>query len=357
MFSLFQLNLINARKALFVADAWRSFFFIALAAVSLLMYSNNIISARYLTLGLTILILVDLWGVDKRYLNSSDFISKSEYEKFFSQSKADILINQDKDRYYRVFTVYTNPFSEVNTSYYHKSVGGYNNLILRRYSNLIKKYLLPYRKQFVYVLKKPGAIPGDGEALLDNMPVLNMLNVKYVIYNPSDPPVFNPDYMGNAWFVKDVEIVSGADESLEKTGKCDLHNTAVIENLYADKYENYHVDSVTGQIHLNYYSPDNLMFNSSSKQDQIAVFSDIYYPYGWNAYIDGKPVEVIQADYTLRALKVPAGEHTIVFKFEPDSYKYGKIIAGISSIIVLILIAAGVYLFFKKQIKTLGKEE
>ncbi len=349
MYQLLETNLVAARRTLLTADAWRSFFFILLAAASVWLYINNKISTRYLTWGLAILILIDLWGVDKRYLNNDSFISKTKAKRSFVKSNADIIIDQDKDLYYRVFSIYLNPFTEVNTSYFHKSIGGYHGAKLRRYQDVIDRYLAPYWQQLSAVLKQPGAIPGDAEQKLDNMPVLNMLNAKYIIYNPNAQPIFNPNYMGNAWFVKKADIVKDANEAIDAIGKVDLHNVAVVEPEFADAVKSYSVDSINGQILLNNYAPDNLIYTSTSTQKQLAVFSDIYYPKGWKAYIDGKPAEHIRVDYILRGMMIPAGEHTIVFKFEPASYKYGQIIAGIASVLILLLIAFLLFKLWKKE--------
>ncbi len=343
MYQLLEANLVTARQSLMTADAWRSFVFILLAALSIRFYFVGKISSRYLTWGLAILILIDLWGVDKRYLGSDNFISKTKAKQSFTKSKADFIIEKDRDLYFRVFSIYLNPFTEVNTSYFHKSIGGYHGAKLRRYQDVIDKYLAPYWQHLATTLKQQGALPGDAEEQLDNMPVLNMLNTKYVIYNPNAQPIFNPNYMGNAWFVKGVKVVPGANEAIVDIGKSDLHNTAIVEKEFAATVDGYAKDTITGQILINNYAPDHLIFTSTSNQEQLAVFSDIYYPKGWNAYVDGKPVEHIRVNYILRGLMIPAGEHTIVFKFEPTSYKYGQMIALISSIIILLLV--GYWLF------------
>jgi hypothetical protein len=307
------------------------------------------ISSRYLTWGLAILILIDLWGVDRRYLGSDNFISKTKAKQSFTKSKADILIEKDRDLYYRVFSIYLNPFTEVNTSYFHKSIGGYHGAKLRRYQDVIDRYLAPYWQQLTTTLKQQGALPGDAEEQLDHMPVLNMLNTKYVIYNPNAQPIFNPNYMGNAWFVKDVKVVPGADEAIVEIGKTDLHNSVVVEKEFASAVEGYAKDTITGQILINNYAPDHLIFTSTSTQEQLAVFSDIYYPKGWNAYIDGKPVVHIRVNYILRGLMIPAGEHTVVFRFEPTSYKYGQMIALISSLIILLLVGYWLFNVWKRR--------
>ncbi len=349
MYQLLETNIVAARQTLLTADAWRSFVFILLAALSIRFYIAGKISSRYLTWGLAILILIDLWGIDRRYLNNDNFISKTKAKQLFTKSKADIIIDKESDLYYRVFSIYLNPFTEVNTSYFHKSIGGYHGAKLRRYQDVIDKYLAPYWQQLTNTLKQKGALPGDVEEQLDNMPVLNMLNTKYVIYNPNAQPIFNPNYMGNAWFVKSIKLVPGADEAIAEIGKTDLHNTAVVEKEFASAVEGYKRDTITGQVLINNYAPDNLIYTCTSTQKQLAVFSDIYYPKGWNAYIDGKPAEHIRVNYILRGLMIPAGEHTVVFKFEPKSYKYGQIIALISSIIILLLVGYWLFTIWKRK--------
>jgi hypothetical protein len=338
MYGLLEDNLIVARKTLLTADAWRTFFFVLIGSASIWFYSQGKLATRYLLGGLAILILVDMWDVDKRYLNNEHFISQRKAKQEFTKSEADAAILADKDLYHRVFSIYRDPFKEVNTSYFHKSIGGFHGAKLRRYQDVIDRYLAPNWQQMVGTLQTEGATPGDVEELMETMPVLNMLNTKYVIYHPQAQPIFNPSYMGNAWYVKGVKEVANADEAIEAIGTTDLAQRAVVEEEFSQLVAGYSNDSIDGQILINNYAPDNLVYTSTCSQDQLAVFSDIYYPKGWNAYIDGKPAEHFRVNYLLRALMVPAGEHTIVFKFEPSSVKYGQLVALLSSILVVLLI-------------------
>lgn len=349
MYGLLEENLIIARKTLLKADALRSFFFIFLGSASLWFYGQEKISARYLTWGLAILIFIDLWGVDKRYLNNDHFIGKTKAKQEFTLSKADRNIKKDTDLYYRVFSIYRNPFTEVTTSYHHKSIGGYHGAKLRRYQDVIDRYLQNDWQTLVSQLQQ-GSTPGDLEIAMENMPVINMLNTKYVIYNPNAAPIFNPNYMGNAWFVNSVKLVENADEEIAAIGGVNLQNTAVVEKRYADYVSGYHCDSVSGILNLVTYRPDQLVFEVQTDQDQLAVFSDIYYDKGWNTYIDGEKAAHIRVNYILRGLMIPAGATTVEFRFEPKSHQYGQWLAIMSSgLIVLLIIGMAVWQWRKKK--------
>ncbi len=347
-FSLVENELINARKALFQADALRSFIFILLASASIWFYTQNKLGRRYLIWGLCILILVDLWSVDKRYLNETDFVSKAEAKQEFVESACDKEILKDADLHYRVFTIYRNPFTEVNTSYFHKSIGGYHGAKLRRYQDVIDRYLMNDWQTLTATLQKAKST-GELEDALAKMPVLNMLNTKYLIYNPTAAPIFNPHYMGNAWFVNQIRLVPSADAELETIGSVNLATTAVVDERYKSVVAGYLQDSIVGSISLVSYAPNQLVYESNSTQEQLAVFSDVYYPKGWNSYIDGQKVDNIRVNYLLRALLVPAGKHTIEYKFEPISYKYGKTLALLSSLLVLVLVGVLVFWLRKKK--------
>ncbi|TAJ11702.1 hypothetical protein DMA11_15740 [Marinilabiliaceae bacterium JC017] len=338
MMSMLEQGLVSARISLLKADALRSFLFIALASGSIWFYATKKLAGKYLLGGLILLILIDLWGVDKRYLNNDNFVGKSKANKEFAMSKADKFIKKDRDKYYRVFSIYRNPFTEVATSYHHKSIGGYHGAKLRRYQDVIDRYLQPNWQTLMGALQQ-GAAAGQLEEVMEGMPVLNMLNTKYVIYNPNANAIFNPAYMGNAWFVKQIREVVNADEEIAAIGKTDLHRVAVVDKQFAIGIDNYQVDSITGRIELTQYMPDKLMYSTNNTQDQLAVFSDVYYAKGWNAYIDGVSVDHIHVNYILRGLMVPAGEHVVEFRFEPKSFTYGQIIAIISSILLVILLA------------------
>lgn len=345
MYQLLQSNLIAARQYLMTSDAWRSFVFILIGSASLWFYSQNKLATRYMVWGMVILIFIDLWGVDKRYLNNDKFESKTKAKKEFAKSKADQMILQDRDLYYRVFPIYRNPFNDGFTPYWHKSVGGFHGAKLRRFQDLADRYLNNNWQKLIQTLQQ-AETPGELEVELENMPVLNMLNTKYVIYSPSVAPVFNPSYMGNAWFVNNIKTVNNADEEIAAIGGVDLHTTAVVDQRFGDMVKGYAVDSIQGSIKLMTYAPNHLVFEANTHQEQVAVFSDVYYDKGWNAYIDGKLVDHFRANYILRGLLIPEGEHTIEFKFEPKTYTIGQWMALISSILILLLIiGSGLWLW------------
>lgn len=346
MFDQFIDNLKIARIELLKADALRSFFFIALASASIWFYAANKFSTNYLLGGLAILILVDMWSIDKRYLGNDDFKPAAEVQHFV-ETPADKAILADQDPYYRVFSIYRNPFNDAYTSYYHKSIGGYHGAKLRRYQDLIDAYLSTNWQQLGGMLQK-GYIP-EVDSALASMQVLNMLNAKYIVFNPSSNPVVNTSAMGNAWFVKSVAMVANANEELAALASTDLRVTAVVDQKFASEVQGYATDSVSGLLTLTKYAPDKLTFTSNTKQPQLAVFSDVYYDKGWNAYINGQPVKHIRANYVLRAMMVPAGENTIEFKFEPTSYSVGKMISALASVLILAMIAYWVYTEMKKR--------
>nr|WP_321454087.1 YfhO family protein [uncultured Carboxylicivirga sp.] len=349
MYKLLQDNLISARQYLMTSDAWRSFIFILIGSASLWFYSQNKLASRYIVWGFAILIFIDLWGVDKRYLNNDKFETKTKAKEEFAKSKADQAILRDTDKYYRVFPIYRDPFKDGFTPYWHKSVGGFHGAKLRRYQDLVDRYLYNNWQTLMQSLQKAQSL-GDLEVELENMPILNMLNTKYVIYNPGAAPIFNPAYMGNAWFVNKIKLVANADEEIAAIGGVDLHKTAVVDQKFKDLVKGYSVDSIQGSINLASYAPNKLLFESSTNQDQIAVFSDIYYDKGWDAYIDGKKVDIFRANYVLRALLIPSGEHTIEFRFEPKLFNTGQWLAIISSVVIIIMVmGAGFWIWKNKE--------
>lgn len=348
MYKLLQDNLIIARQHLLTSDAWRSFIFILIGSGSIWFYAQNKLGSKYLIGGLAILIFIDLWGVDKRYLNNDSFESATKAKQEFAKSKADEAILRDSDLYYRVFPIYRDPFKDGFTPYWHKTVGGFHGAKLRRYQDLYDRYIYNDWQTLVQTLQKAQTL-GDLEVQLENMPILNMLNTKYVIYNPNAAPVFNPSYMGNAWFVNKIKWVANPDEEIAAIGGTNLKTTAVVDQRFKEVVQSYGVDSVQGSINLVNYAPNQLLFESETPQNQVAVFSDIYYDKGWNAYIDGKQVDLFRANYVLRGLMIPAGEHTIEFKFEPKAFSRGQLLAAISSITILLLIIAGFYMSWKKR--------
>ncbi|WP_068475577.1 YfhO family protein [Saccharicrinis aurantiacus] len=341
-------NLKLARIQLLKADAFRSFAFILIGSGSIWLYITNKLSGKYLVWGLGVLILIDLWSVDKRYLSNDDFVSERKLKSEFEATPSDIAILGMKTEGDRVFSIYRNPFNEVHTSFHHQSIGGYHGAKLRRYQDVISRYLESDWRTLLGVLQNKGTELEINRALV-NMPALNMLNAKYIVYNPNSQPIVNANVLGDAWFVKAITSVNTPDDAIAAIGATDISKNAVVNITEFNKVSSYNVDSINGNISLEKYRPNHLVYNYNSTQEQLAVFSQIYYPKGWNAYVDGEKIDILRANYILRAALLPAGNHTVEFKFEPKSYKFGQILAGIGSVIILLAIAYLVYMERKKK--------
>lgn len=327
------------RAAMMRADAFRSLLFIVLAGALLFGYIGNKIKANYLVWALGALMLFDTWSVAKRYLNDSDFVSKSDKEKYFRPSKADLEILQDTDLYYRVLNFTTSTFNDALTSYHHKSIGGYHAAKIRRYQDLIEKQITPNMQRISKGFSN------------DNIPVLNMLNMRYII-GKDDQVIRNPNAMGNAWFVQECKIVQDAQAEMDALSNFNPAHTA-----FADKrFENYLSGFTPGadsaaSIMLTVYEPEKLEYKSATTAEQFAVFSDVYYAKGWQAFVDGKPAEHIRVNYVLRGMRIPAGEHTITFEFKPKSYYTGEKVSLACSVLMLLLVAGVVVLELRKNFR------
>ena len=335
--------LVNARAALASADALRSAVLILLASSAIWFYSVGRINSRIMLGTLSLLIAIDLWSVDRRYLSSDDFhaVRKSDT---FALHKADQLILQDKTPH-RVLAVCRSPFNDAITSYYHQSVGGYHGAKIRRYQDLIDAYLAPEYGAIMNAMQKQDYEGID--AALRRATGLNMLGTRYVIYNPDAEPIVNSYAQPRAWFVSEARHAADANEAIELLADVDLRSVAVIEGADCPAV----APDSTASVSQTAYAPDAISYRSHSAADGLVVFSEIYYPAGWTASIDGQPADILRADYVLRALKVPAGDHDLRFEFHPRSYSLGNAISLTASIIVvLIAIAAlGYYGFYRKR--------
>ena len=325
--------LISDRMTLYSADLLRSGFFILLAAGVLWLFIKGKFAQNTAIILVGLLMVFDLFFVDKKYVSEKDFVSRSEVEVPFQETPADVQILQDTT-HYRVFEVQGN-MSSARASYFHKSIGGYSAVKPRRMQQL-----------FDYQIAK------------NNIEILNMLNVKYIIQTDSTGaafPVQNPNANGNAWFVKNVILVNKPDDVMKTLDKLDTKNVAVFNvHDYGSKFKNARLKEKwdnSGTIKLDVYKPNYLKYTSENKGKGLAVFSEIYYEKGWNAYVDGKLTEHFPVDYVLRAMRIPAGKHTIEFKFEPQVIQTGSTITLISSVGMLLLLIGGVY--FEKRKKTL----
>ena len=346
--AVFTNSLKAVRIAIFRADVLRSLFFILAAAALMFLYAKQKLNKGWFVVILGLLILVDLAGVDRRYLNNKNFEPVRLAEKPFRETIADRYIFRDKSPDFRVLDLTKNVFNDASTSYFHFSVGGYHGAKLQRYQDLIDEYLMneinDLRKVFS---SKP--TPDKVEAALQREQVLNMLNTKYIIYNPKAEPILNTYAFGNAWPVQTVKMVNNADEAIAALGKVDLRATAVVDKQFFAllPQKQFPLDA-SAQVKLLHYAPNDLKYHFRSKAKQLVVFSEIYYPKGWEAFVDGKRVPYFRADYLLRAMVVPAGQHTIEFKFEPKVWFIGEKISLISSVLLLLLIAGWIYFEWKK---------
>jgi hypothetical protein len=343
-------NLEKARIHIFKSDALRSFIFIALAAIGLFLFLIKKIKSEILFVIMGVCFAADLWPVATRYLNNSKFISKSQQQSAFATTKADEEILQDKSLDYRVLNLAVNPFMDATTSYHHKSIGGYHGAKLKKYDELISFHLFKEMDLFSKGLR---SVDNDSSmnVLTAQLPVLNMLNTKYIIYPGKDYPIpiTNPQANGNAWLIKKIKTVANADSEIVNLYNANTKTEAIIQQKNKSTItanDNY---SGEGKITLMSYKPNHLVYETKTNSKEFAVFSEIYYPKGWNAYIDGTLTSYTCVDYLLRGMVIPAGIHTIEYKFEPTIYKMGNTISLIGSILVLLSVGGALYLAFKHR--------
>ena len=320
------------RESLLRMDALRSFAFILIGAGLLYAFISKKIKSNYLLIGLALTITIDMWAVDKRYLNNDNFGKKvKNLDTEVPPNAVDLEILKDPAMYYRVYNLTVNPFTDGNTSRYHKSIGGYHAAKLKRYQELI-----------------------ENQISKGNMNVLSMLNTKYFITAPQGSnqaiPQTNPMACGNAWFINDIKYVANADSEMLALTNFDPKQTVFIDQRFKERVGamNLKKDS-TANIALTYYSPDTLNYTSNAAAESFAVFSEIYYEKGWNAYLDGQKTDHIRVNYLLRGMKIPAGKHEVSFRFEPANYFLGEKIAGVSSILLLLLVAGNLFMAWKKN--------
>ena len=337
-------NLTEMRQAVMTADCWRSFWIVTMGVVMLLLYRINKLKAAYMIAGVGVLCLVDMWQVNKRYLNDGMFVEKSVREAPQPMSHTDQLILKDKGLDYRVLNLATNTFNENETSYYHKSIGGYHAAKLRRYQEMIEAYINPQMSRIMKAVADSG---GDmtrvnGDSLF---PVLNMLNTKYIIVplqGGQTVPLLNPYAYGNAWFVDRLTFADNANQEIERIGQIDLRHEAVADKRFADVLGEAVAQDKNSVAKLLAYEPNQLTYEVSSDKGGVLVFSEVYYP-GWTATIDGQPAELGRVNYILRALRVPAGKHQVKLAFFPKSVDTTETIAYVAYVVLLLIIVGGLY--------------
>lgn len=328
-------GILDARREYLVNDSWRSFLFIVIAAALLWITGKGLLKKGWTTAILTALVLVDLWTVDVRYFNYDNFVTVNSRKNSFAMYDYEKQILKDPDPNFRVLNLTTNTFNEARTSYYLKSIGGYSAAKLRRYQDLIDRHLSRM-----------------------SWPVIDMLNTKYIIANDNGKavPMPNPDAMGNAWFVESVKVVEDADHEIDALDKIDLHRTAVTDK----SFETYALQAADAgqdaEVVLTSYSPKCLDYEYVSSRNGTIVFSEIYYPFGWKASIDGEPADHYRVNYVLRAMNVPAGHHRIQFVFDPDSVRKGNIISSAFIILMYLIMIAGAIFGIREIVNRKNKE-
>ena len=337
------------RIALLRQDAWVSFFLIAASWVLLLWAvlpeKTGGKAPRRAIAGIAIcaLVLVNLFATGKRYLNADHFTTPKDFSKPFAERPVDQMIKADPDPSYRVLDLSVNVFNSSVPSYHHKSVGGYSPAKLQRYQDLIEHYL-GGEINAVYNVVRGASTISDVQAGLPDTPVLNALNTRYIIIGGEYAPVYNENTLGNAWFVDEVVPAATPDEEIAFLGAVDLKRQAVIgKDMPAMTAAPADTSDV---IVLTSYAPNELRYHYTASADRLAVFSEIYYPGGWKAAVDGAPVEVVRADWTLRAAELPAGEHDLVMRFEPESYRIGANVSRASSILLILLLLLSIGALF-----------
>jgi hypothetical protein len=318
--------LIADRKAFMTGDATRSLIFVLLSGGLIWAFIQKYINKNVFLIALSLITVFDLWQVGRRYLTPDDFVSKSNVTNAFQARPVDQQIMADPDPNYRVHDLTIDVWNSAQASYFHKTIGGYHAAKLQRYQDVIERYLSR-----------------------NDQNILNMLNAKYFIVpdqNGQPTAQLNQNALGNAWFVSTIKMVNSANEEIDGLANFAPATEAIVHQEFADYIQGLNPDG-SGSIQLTQYEPNYLTYTSNSTSDQLAVFSEIWYGpnKGWQAYIDGKPVDHIRVNYILRALKIPAGQHTVEFKFEPRAYAIGTAVSAASSILLL---AAAAFMAFKE---------
>ncbi len=321
--------LIEDRKALMTSDSIRSLIFIVLTGGLIWAFIKNYLTKNIFIIGLALITVFDLWQVGRRYLTTDDFVNKSAATNVFQARPADQQIMADPDPYYRVHDLTRDVWNSADASYFHKTIGGYHAAKLQRYQDIIERYLAR-----------------------NDQKILNMLNAKYFIVPDQSGQAtaqLNQNALGNAWFVSNIRMVNSANEEIDALANFNPASEAIVHQEFSSYVQGLSPNG-EGSIQLTNYEPNDLTYASNSSSDQLAVFSEIWYGpnKGWNAYIDGNPADHIRVNYVLRALKIPAGQHTIEFKFEPRAYAVGTAVSAASSILLL---AAAAFATFKGVMK------
>jgi hypothetical protein len=346
-------NLTEMRQAMFTSDALRSFYIILAGTGILLAFAFGKLKKEYAIAIILVICLVDLWTVNKRYLNDEMFVPKSEREAPQQMTQTDEQILKDKSLDYRVLNLASNTFNENETSYYHKSIGGYHAAKLRRYQEMIEQYISPEMQQTMQAVAEAGGdmtqVKGDSI-----FPVLNMLNTKYFIFplqGGQTVPLQNPYTYGNAWFVDKLQYVKNANEEILTVGRIDLRHEAVADAKFKEQLGEAVEQDTASIVSITAYEPNQLKYDVNSGKGGVIVFSEIYYP-GWTATVDGEPVELGRVNYILRAINVKPGKHEVVLSFFPKSVDTTESIAYTAYGILILVILVALYMEYRRRRKS-----
>ena len=310
--------IVAQRASMLRSDSFRSLLFIVLAAGTIWLYANEKLKKVWMIAVLGVLVVADMWPVDKRFFNEGDFRPQKQINGTFTALPYEKALMADTDPHFRVLNLTSNTFNDSRTSYYLKSIGGYSAAKLRRYQDIIDVYLSKV-----------------------DLDVISMLNGKYIITKGDDgreTPMRNPAALGNAWYVPSLTLAATPQEECAALGKVDLATTIIVGEDYKQYVADFNPAASGSSIELTSYAPDVLTYKSSSSQDGTVVFSEIFYPYGWKAYIDGNPADIFRANYLLRAMNIPAGQHEIRMEFRPDSIAKGDLIAIVCVLIMYAIV-------------------
>ena len=345
-------NLTEMRQAVFTADCWRTFWIIVIGTAFLLLFRYGKLKAEYTVAGILLLCLVDLWQVNKRYLNDEMFVPKSEREAPQQKTQTDEQILRDQTLDYRVLNLASNTFNENETSYYHKSIGGYHAAKLRRYQEMIEQYINPEMQAlFGAVSEAAGDMTQvNGDSIC---PVLNMLNTRYFIFpleGEQTVPIQNPYAYGNAWFVDKLDYVNNANEEMAAVGKIDLRHQAVADVKFKAQLGEAVEQDTASVVTITSYEPNRLTYDVNSGKGGVLVFSEIYYP-EWTATVDGQPVELGRVDYLLRAIQIQPGKHQVELSFFPKSVSTTETIAYVAIVLLILTLLGTIFLEYKNRKK------
>jgi hypothetical protein len=343
-------NLTEMRKAIFTADCWRSFWIIVIGTFLLLLFKAKKLKAEWMIGAIALLCLIDMWQVNKRYLNDDMFVEKSVRDTPQQMTATDKQILQDKSLDYRVLNLATSTFNENETSYYHKSIGGYHAAKLRRYQEMIDAYISPEMSKMM-----PAISSANGDMTKVNgdsiYPVLNMLNTKYIIVplqGGQTVPIQNPYAYGNAWFVDKIDYVGNANEEIDKVGKINLRHEAVADAKFKQQLGEAVAQDDMSIVTLKTYAPNQLSYEVKSDKGGVLVFSEVYYP-GWTATVDGQSVEVGRVNYILRAINIKPGTHKVVLSFFPKTVDATETIAYVAYGVLILVILLGIYIEWRRK--------